>query len=841
MEKTQVASASEQDIRLDNLPAALSRFIGRQHEIAVVQQMLERNRLLTLAGPGGSGKTRLALRAAGEALEKYADGVWFIELAPLVESQLVPQAVAAALGIREQAGRPLVESVIDTLKARKLLLVLDNCEHLVQACAELGAAILRACPDVKILATSREPLGIPGEAVWVVPPLSLFELQAQRELMVSQESLDIYMQSEAIQLFVDRAHAAAPEFALTIENGPFVAEICRRLDGMPLAIELAAARMRTLPAKEIAERLDNGFQLLTSRLRSVPARQQTLAATLDWSYALLSEAERSLLQRLSVFAGGWTLEAAEAVGTGKGITPDAVLELQTSLVEKSLVTVDRSAGVRRYRLLETIRRYAQGKLEEAGESRVARNRHLTYFLAWTMQASPDILGSNLAETLDRFESEHDNLRAALQWGMHAEGGAVMSLRLAAACRDFWNARGYLSEGRATLSQVLKEQQAQERSLDRASALLAACGLAWAQSDFASARVLAEEAISISAELGEQAKHLLASACGDLGDLYNDLGDYEQGQAYLDRALALYQELGDSRHTAYILALLGWATMRKGEYDRAENYLAESLTMQREAGESQLLGLTRAGLGQLALRQGRYDEAQAHLKESLALREATGYQWGIASTLGLLGWLALKQRDFERMRDLFRRSIDIRLEIGQRGGIAWCLERLAEASIIEAQSLPVSYRRDLYGRAARIAGAAAALRVLLNSVIDTADLPTYERINGELRATLGDVAFDGDQVAGAAMSLTEVIELALELPDTASLRGEDALKAKFGGLTAREREAAILIARGKTNREIAVAMTVGVKTVETYVTRILNKLGFDSRMQIAVWARDSGLI
>jgi predicted ATPase/DNA-binding CsgD family transcriptional regulator len=826
---------------LNNLPIALSSFIGRERESAAVEQLLHESRLLTVTGPGGSGKTRLALHAAGGLLRRYKDGVWLVELAPLAESALIPQEVASVLGLREEAGSPPLETLARQLERYDVLLILDNCEHLLPGCAELSAVLLRRCRNVRILAASREPLGVPGEVVWAIPPLSLPDQQPWHSPDAEREYLKGLQPSEAIQLFSDRARAALPSFSLTAENGRWVADICRRLDGLPLAIELAAAHARTLSARQIAERLDDRFQLLTSRQRAVPARQQSLEATIDWSYALLPEAEQKVLQRLSVFAGGWTLEAAETIGATDLLTPYDIAAVLASLVDKSLVNADSRENSRRYQLLETIHQYAQRKLLESGQSAAANDRHLTYFLNWAERESPDIHGPDLARTLDQFETEHDNIRAALAWSLQKEDGAVSGLRLATACCSFWNARGHLSEGRDHLSRALDRPEAQERSLARARALLAAVGLAWAQSDFASARALGEEALAISAELGEQGRPSLAAAYSDLGDLYSDLGDYERSLAYLGRALALYRELGDERHAAYVLLLLGWALMRGGDYDGAESYLAESLAVERAQGESQLLGLILAGLGQLAVRRERYREAQAYLQESLALREAAGYQWGIASTLGSLGWLALRRREFGRMRALLQRSIEIRMAIGQQSGVAWCLEKLAEAAAVEAQSFPLSRRAAFYERAARIFGAAAALRAPLNSVMDSADLPFYERVTADLRAAMGDAAFTAAYANGAALSIVEAVELALAPEDMASLSDDEASKARFGGLTARERETALLVAQGKTNREIADAMTVSTRTAETYVTRILNKLGFDSRTQIAVWARNSGLL
>jgi predicted ATPase len=397
-EKTELvlASSSRADNR-GNLPGALSSIIGRKREIAEVGRLLSEYRLLTLTGPGGCGKTRLALQVAEELQSEYSNGVWLVEFAALVDEALVPQALAVVLDVHEQVGRPLVESLVSHLRSRDALLLFDNCEHLIEACARLGAALLVSCPGVRLLATSREPLAIPGEGVWIVPPLSLPSRQPWRGPASPQEALFAYQRSEAVELFVVRARAAEPNFELTVENGPWVAEICRRLDGIPLAIELAAARTRAYSARQIADRLDDQFQLLISRMRTGPERHQTLEAALDWSYDLLSAKERIFLRRLAVFVGGWTLGAAEAVCAGDDIQTTEIMELLFNLVDKSLVVAARSPDGRRYHYLETVRQYACKKLVAAGEADAMRDRHLDYFVQWAEASAPHFVSdpSNL--------------------------------------------------------------------------------------------------------------------------------------------------------------------------------------------------------------------------------------------------------------------------------------------------------------------------------------------------------------------------------------------------------------------------------------------------------------
>jgi predicted ATPase/DNA-binding CsgD family transcriptional regulator len=828
-----------------NLPGALTSFIGRQQEIAEVGRLLGDYRLLTLTGPGGCGKTRLALEVGREAQPTYADGVWLVELAAVGDGELVPQTVATALGLRERADEALLDSLVAHLRPRHILILLDNCEHLLEACAELGAALLAACLEVRILATSREPLGVPGEGVWLVPPLSLPAPQPWRDPTGGLATLDDYRQAEAMQLFEARARAALPSFELTTDNSPWVAEICRRLDGIPLALELAAARVRVYSARQIAERLDDRFRLLTTGLRAAPQRHQTLAATLDWSYDLLSEKERILLRRLAVFAGGWTLEAAEVVCAGDGIKPAEIIDLFPNLVDKSLVVVERLPDSRRYDYLETIRQYAQQKLGSAREVDATRDRHLAYFRRWVEESAPHLYLAGQSEWLERFDAEHDNIRAALEWSLTDPTWAEYGLRLAAACWKFWRIRGYYNEGRERLAAALGRAEAQARTEARAWALLRAANLAYLQSDYSAVRPPAREALAIFRELGLSIGPGAASTLSVLGELATEVGDYEAAPRLFDEALAVFRELKDDAGTAEMLLQLGYAAMRVGEYGRAATFLTnENLVVFRKVGDKHLLGLALSGLGELAIRQKRLERANALLAESLAVRREIDEKWGIAVSLGSLGWVALLQRDFGRMRERLKESMEIRAAIGEQSGIAWCLEKLAEASVIEAQSIPSPWRRSAHLRAVCLFGAAEALRKPVQSVIDPVDQPEHERGLAALRAALGDEAFDAAWAKGAGLPLPEVVEMALEgavsPADAAALTMAQAEKAQFAGLTARERDTARLIAQGKSNREIAAIMTVGVKTVETYVTRIMNKLGFDSRVQIALWATEKGL-
>jgi predicted ATPase/DNA-binding CsgD family transcriptional regulator len=726
-----------------------------------------------------------------------------------------------------------MDILISHLSAREILLFLDNCEHLIFACAEFAESILHKCPDLKILATSREVLGITGEASWTVPPLSMPHQHPWKNPAGGQEAVQYYEDFESVKLFVDRAKTVYQDFRLTTENGAWVAEICRRLDGMPLAIELAAARVRDLTVQQIAQRLDERFRLLTAGSRTAPPRQQTLLSTLDWSYALLSEQEQKVLQRLSVCAGSVTLETAESLCAGEGIQSSEVGDALFRLVSKSLVIADKpesgqSRFLPRYHLLETIRQYAFERLAASAEMEEAKNRHLNYFLQWAEAAEPHLSGPQQLLWLELYESEHDNLRAALDWCKADKSRAKEGLRLVNACSHFWRLRGYLSEGRTHIANALSQLPDQKDTEALAHALFWSASLAYLQSDYPATRSLGEQSLELWRELDPPDKSKLADTLDLLGELATEEGDYATAPSYFIEALEIFRKLEDPRGIGDMLMQLGWAYMRMGDYEQAAPLMEESLQLFREIRHVSLIGFALGGLGELAIRQGQYERAITFLEESLAIRKQHGHKWGVGATLGSLGWIALQQQDIKQMKALLGESLSVRIEIGDQGGIAWCLEKLAEAK----------YDQSRFDEAAKIFGHAQVLRAPIGSVIDPADQPEYDRIISELRRALGKDAFAGLWAAGAAMRLEEVVKCALSDRATEPIPTE---KEKFGGLTAREREVAALIAQGKSNREIARAMTVGTKTVETYVTRILNKLGFESRVQIATWAVEKRLI
>jgi predicted ATPase/class 3 adenylate cyclase len=733
----------------NNLPPQLSTFVGRGKEIEQITSLLASERLVTLVGVGGVGKTRLSIAAASGLLSEYPDGVWFVELAPLNEPALLSQTVARACGVSDDPGRPLLDVLVDFLCSKRMLLVLDNCEHLIDACAELASAIMNGCDQVKILATSREALDVPGERPYHVPPLRVADPETLPEISA-------LVQIEAIRMFLDRATTVQPSFSLTAQNAPTVAQICRRLDGIPLAIELAAARVRVLSVEQISERLDDRFRLLTGGQRGRLPRQQTLQATIDWSYRLLTEPERVLFRRLSVFAGGWTLEAAEAICAGDtaGLEVELdsleVLDLLARLVDKSLVMKIELDGSARFRRLETVRQYALEKLLESGEASALRDKHLEWFLKLVEEAETKMYGPEQYAWINRLEADHDNLRSALEWSQKSEGELASGLRLAGALSVFWSIRGYFSEGRQRLSSLLAHPAAQEPTAARARGLLGSADLAYLQSDYTATRALLDESLVIYKTLGASGRHGMAEVYLGLGDVATEVGDYDSAPGLFEQGLVIMRELDDKWGIASALRLLGWCAMRPGDYTLAKEYLEEALILFREIGNETGIASSLSGLGEAALRQGDYKEADGFLSESLELRRRLGSKWGIAASLGSIAWAALRQGDLQRARSMLKESLAIRQEIGDVGGTAWCLEKLAEITGEESR----------FTDQVRIYGAASALRKSVDSIIDPADQAEYQAILDRSKAEIGEQAFTKAWAEGQIYRIEEAIDLGL---------------------------------------------------------------------------------
>jgi predicted ATPase/class 3 adenylate cyclase len=753
----------------NNLPRQLSAFVGREREMARVRDLVETSRLVTLTGAGGCGKTRLALQVAADLADAYRDGAWLVELAPLSDPALVTQEIASALRVREQQGRPLIATLVEYLEPRTLLLVLDNCEHLVQGTAEAADGLLRACPNLRILATSREPLAIGGEATYRVPSLSLPQLDRM-------PGLERLAESEAVRLFVDRA-ASAARFQLTSQNAPLVAHICQRLDGIPLAIELAAARVKVLSLDQIAVRLNDRFRLLTGGSRTAMARQQTLRAAMDWSYALLSDAERRLLARLSVFAGSWTLDAVEAVCAGDGIESGDVLDLVTQLVDKSLVGVDESSGDGRYRLLETVRQYSRDRLLEMRADETFRRRHRDWHLRLAGDAESGLRGPRQGEWLARLDLDHDDVRAALEWCVANPDEAEAGVRLAAAMGRFWWIRGYLTEARKWLTALLAKAPKAE-TLWRSRALLEAGRLAWAQSDYtaatgffdqslllsralrdvegtvdalnmlgldalaaseyARARVYLDEALPLARTVGD--RHRLAVLLNNLGLVDAATGDHERARALHRECLDIRRQVGDAHGAAIALNNLGLVAAATRDHAAAQTLYEESLDIHKRLGNKQHIMSTLNNLGHLALEGGDYDRAASLCDQSLTLAHELADSEGIANAVLNLGRVAAGRGDPARAGALGRQSLVLRNGLRDRRGIAECLEQLALVAGAEGRA----------DRAGRLYGAADALR---NRIGAAAASDPHE-------ARPLPAADSAAVAEGRALTLDQAIELAL---------------------------------------------------------------------------------
>ncbi len=734
----QRAPASAVGRTRSNLPQLLTSFVGRERELAEIKRLLPSTRLLTLMGTGGIGKTRLALQAAAEVRDAYRDGVWFVDLSPLIDPALVPSALARVLKVKESAAVPLVKTLSDHLQGREMLLILDNCEQVLAACADLADALLQATTKVTIVATSREPLHVGGEQIYPVTALPLPDRAGGAKSIA---------RSDAVQLFVERARAHRPSFDLEGPRARAVADICLRLDGIPLALELAAARVAVLPVEQIERLLDQRFRLLTSGSGSDVPRHQTLRAMLDWSYDLLEENEKQLLARFSVFAGGFTLAAAEAVAIGDPIAKDDVVYLLIALVEQSLVVADEDGD--RYRMLETVREYAREKLAASGSAELMRAQHRDYFLALAEEAEPKLMGAQQVEWLRRLEEEHENLRAALDWSlMEAESSG--SLRLCGALARFWNTRGHFSEGRAWCARILGNAGANVRTKERAKALNAAGALAHLQGDYPAARERYEERLAIARELGS--KTTIASSLINLGSAVKAQGDAPIARAMYEEALAIAREQGHQELIAGALNNLGSLVRELGDLSGARTLYEESLVIKRAQGDKQGIANTLNNLGLVASAESEFASARALYEESLAIKRELGDQQGIANSLNNLAAMALEQGEFATARGLDEASLAIERELMNRRGITNSLEGLAAVHAGLGDPL----------RAARVWGAAERLRAEVGSPLTPIGRPPYDRPVAAARATLADdAAFDRAWQEGRALTMEQAIELALK--------------------------------------------------------------------------------
>jgi predicted ATPase/class 3 adenylate cyclase len=700
------------DARMNNLPAQPTPLVGREWELGEVRDLLrgEEVRLLTLTGPGGIGKTRLGLQVAAELLDEFEDGVFFVALATITDPSLVASAIAEQLGVVEAGDQPLEESLEGYLRGKELLLLMDNFEQVLGA-APLVGELLSVCPKLKVLATGRSVLRVYGEQEYPVPPL---ELPRPGRL----PPIDRLSQYEAVRLFIERAKAARPDFSVTDENAPAVAEICARLDGLPLAIELAAARIKLLPPRAMLERLSSRLKLLGGGSRDLPERQRTLRGTIEWSHALLDESERVLFARLAVFSGGRTLEAIEAVCDAKGDLPVDTLDGVSSLLDKSLLRQEEGPeGEPRFVMLETIHEYARERLEASGEAEQTRRLHAEYFLALAEEAEPELSEADQLACLERQEAEHDNFRAALTWSL--DRAPVTALRMAAALARFWEKRSYFSEGSSWLEAAVRLSESVEAatadSATRAKLLSEAGTFAFFRTDFDHAIVLHGE------------------------------------------ALELYRQVGDESNTAFALLCLGAQHMEKGDHERAAPFLEEALALSRTIGDKRNTAGTLHNLAEVERQRGNYEQAKALGMESMALWREIKDDWNLSMVVGWVGLLEVWSGDEPDLAEGFLKdALALERELGNWAYGAYCLEAFAGLAGARGQG----------ARAARLWGAAEALRTDIGAPLPPDARLLYEPSMDAARAQLGEATWEEAFADGMAMSAEEAAMYALAEGDRA---------------------------------------------------------------------------
>ena len=722
---------------LNNLPAQVSSFIGREAELAAVRRLVAGSRLVTLTGAGGAGKTRLGLQVAAGLLDGAGDGVWFADLAPVRDPDLVAVTVADVLGVRQEPGRPVIDTVVAAVGGRRLLVLLDNCEHVIGACAKLADALLRGCPGLALLATSREPLGIGGEYVYRVPSLGV---------PADGDDAGAIRASEAVRLLAERAAAQGVPLAGDEEAAGVAGRICRRLDGIPLAIELAAARLRGMPAAELEARLDQRFALLTSGSRAALPRQQTLRAMVEWSWELLNPAEGAVLAALSTFAGGFGLAAAEAVTDGLDVPAAEVLGHLGTLVDKSLVQFgDTGTGPGRYRLLETVRQYAAGQLDawspEAADA--ARIAHRDYYLALAEAAAPHLVGADQAVWLDRLDAELGNLRAAIASSL-TQADPVPGLRLAASLRVYWKARGHGVEGADMLRALLEVPATQGATLPRARGLAAAAYLLGQTSGYAAAADYCEEALAIARPAGDD--YLVADLLDERAWVLLSLGQQDAALPLIERGLGLARRFGELHLTARLLSTRSYASYVAGDHASAARDVAESLRLFRQAGDLMQVGAMLGNLGNYELSAGDLDAARRHLAESLDIARAFNARSDIVYETFNLGLAEYLGGSPSAAGALFAESFDLATRTGMRAASAYALLGLAMAGHGGADP----------GWSARLHGAADQALADLGHALEPLEARLADRDRQRLRAAMGAGAFEAEYAAGRTLDVARVL-------------------------------------------------------------------------------------
>lgn len=721
----------------NNLPQQVTSFIGREPELQELSRLLPRARLLTLVGTGGIGKTRLALQLAANLVDQYPDGVWYVDLSAIDDPTQVANALARVLGLTEVPGTPVVETICLRTKSERALIVLDNCEHLLTACARLAGALLQAGPGIQLVATSREPLRTAGEQIVTLSPLSLPGQTGDPGK---------FLRADAVRLFVERARSREPHFAVTEQNASAVAKICTRLDGIPLALELAAARVGALPLEKIATRLDDRFALLTSGDRTAMPRQQTLKALIDWSYDLLEPNEKVLFARLSVFAVGWTLDAAETVCSDKILPRADLLNLLDQLVQKSLVV--RHEQEDRYGFLETIHDYAAIRLQESREVDTLRDHHQRHFLALAEAAEPALRSrKDELRWLSSLETEHANFKAALQWSLERPGLAVDALRMCGALRLFWMIRGHWREGRDWCSAALQKDVGAASSDVRARALITAGNMSFRLGETVGSEAFFESALSLARDAGDRS--LEAVALNNLSNLVADHGDRKRALQLLDQAVAINRNAGNKELESISLGNIGFHLIDQGNIAAAQPSLERALVLSREIGSESLEAFSLAGMGRLAERRGEYERARMHSAEALAIFRV----------------LASPAEAVEQMLALAR----IGIACGEPGPAARYLaealgtgRKLGQRSIVQCLDVTagLAAKVAVWEKVALFYGACQHLRDMTGVLATPWEMEQYGQYCADCRAALGDAAFAAGESAGRASSTESVITLAL---------------------------------------------------------------------------------
>jgi predicted ATPase/class 3 adenylate cyclase/DNA-binding CsgD family transcriptional regulator len=807
-----------------NLPSQATSFVGRVAELAELRSLVRAgSRLVTIAGPGGIGKSRLALQMAVEALDGDGDGVWLVELAPVTQPELVARTVAAVLQVREEPGRPILDTLVDAVGDRYLLVVLDNAEHVLGAAAKLADAIMRSCPRAYLLVTTREPLGISGEHVFRIPPLAVppADLTAPGQLAAF----------ESVQLFTEHAAMHRQGFAVDDANAAAVASVCIRLDGIPLAIELAAARLGSLSVPEICSRLDQRFRLLTGGSRTALPRHQTLRALIDWSYDLLTPEERIMTDRLSVFAGGWNLAAAEAVAVGDG-GEWQVLDQLAALVDKSLVQAEEIHGSTRYRLLETVRQYAAERLARRSGSDLdeIRAAHRDHYLALVETADTLLRGPDEAVWLDRLEVEFDNIRVALAFSVADPDGAEPGLRLAAGLRWFCNMRGRGGEILNALNVLLERPDAQRPTRTRARALTASCHLRNQFGDDSAVPSMTGEASRIARGLGDDA--IAADALAQQCWFMFEHGDLPAARAQVGEATRLAQATGDPRLITYVLLNRATFAGEGNDLDVASADLQEACTLSRAGSDNYQLAIALGNLGRYEHIAGKLQAARAHLQEANTLADSLRYTGLFVGFRQMLGFADLVEADAGNARRHFAGSLDAARITGVKSYVHAVMMGLALAAGADGDPTV----------AATLHGVADEQYERAGRTLEAMEAGLRARDHAQLRATLGDAAFEAAYRHGRTLSQADGIALATDpgVAATAPGVGQAPADGSADLLSQREREIVALLAGGATDAQIAERLFLSVNTVRSHLDRIRDKTGARRRADLVRYAIKAGI-